>query len=1123
MKKLRLLLALFVASIGALQSASARVAPTLPEAKTVEGGKDYYLYNVMEDKFACVSTTNSYYVGLGTYGDKINLYATDLEGEYSIKWAKDNYAWFGYDSYIKKSSQYYDYLDCYMFAESTKGYTIQRSPRNKDYYKSDEYVGYDGSNGDRLSPALSEGSIHWKLFSVEDAEHYFAKHKLYTLLNVADQYNFYITQYELVYDNPNSTTAELDLAQATLENALDMSNNYVSPSWSEYPILFQNTTENKWRLTNYNKYFEWCASTSGQQTTSTLKATVNVDNDATLVFSFQGNSYSTLRFYLDGEMVETVQPNIASKEYRRYYVELTPGKHDISWECLLNYGGGDSNYFYHHLKEIGLVNTPTITPATTITEGQLGTEVLKLVDPVSSVKKIVINGIIGSEDWTTIGLMVNAFSIDMSGATATTAMPDYMFQKEKFPFLHNVILPQGLTAIGDRAFYESDVDNEITFPETLESIGVYAFCHSKIKAAHFPEGFKSLGSYSFSSCYYLKNVSLPTTVKTIPYQTFSGCENLRTFTIPEGVEEIEAYSFDGCKQFNARFPSTVTEIEDYAFRNTATDSLFVTENMSLSDGSFSYCNSLVYAEFPTILTNFGHASDSPLRNCYNLNKVKLMSPTIVTHSSYGRLFDGINKGNITLQVPDFLESAYKLDPYWYECKVKGFSSAEIKDWILAKNLTLNPGQRFGGEPNIDMRWRSTLTINGDDAQTLNNLYLARDWYWSGNWNTQVLSNTNSVNIGGTLTYRAYTPEKVWVFMCLPFDTKVGDIVCESSYAIRYYDGAQRASNGTGGNWKNYSADDIIPAGTGFILQTSKQCSTWFKAQENASKQYVVSNNEFVKALDANPSDVTANKGWNLVGNPWVSYYNIHKLNFTAPITVWNGNEYNPNYEAYSIIDDDYAIKPSEAIFVQCPDEINSISFPIDGRQLTSEIESQSGARLSTPSERKLIDVELSDGNMSDKTRFVLNPQASLDYELSCDASKFFSLDTNVPQIYTIEAGTQLAINERPVADGTVQLGIRVAQGGTYTISAPRNGFRNIVLMDNETGTETDLANGNYTFNADQGTNDNRFTLRVGGVVITGVQAVTAESGQEQYYNLQGQRIAAPQKGLYIVNGKKIMK
>ena len=397
----------------------------------------------------------------------------------------------------------------------------------------------------------------------------------------------------------------------------------------------------------------------------------------------------------------------------------------------------------------------------------------------------------------------------------------------------------------------------------------------------------------------------------------------------------------------------------------------------------------------------------------------------------------------------------------------------------------------------------------------------------------MLSNTDKVNITGELSENVRTTAKEWFFLTLPFDTKVGDITTSAtdtgeptSYAIRYYDGAQRATTGTGSNWKNYSADDIIPAGTGFIYQTSKAAYSKFVAQNNKSKQYILSNKEFVKALEANPSDVTANKGWNLVGNPWQTYYNIHKLNFTAPITVWGKNSYgNWTYMAYSIIDDNYAIKPLEAIFVQCPDEVNSISFPIDGRQLTSKIESQNAARVATPSERKLIDVVLSSGDMSDKTRFVLNPEASLDYEISCDASKFFSMDGSVPQIYTVENGTQMAINERPLGNGTVQVGFRVAQDGQYTISAPRNGFQNIVLVDNETGIETDLSSSEgYAFSADKGTDESRFVLRVGGVVVTGIDgAATMSQQSETCYNLQGQRIAEPQKGLYIVNGKKVMK
>ena len=1134
MKRIKYLLTLLFVSICAVQSAWARTAPTLPNAQVPADGQNYYLYNVMEDKFLCKSTTNTSYAGLGTYGDKVLIMATEEEGNFQIRWADNNYALMAYDTYISSTQSPSSGRDFFIFAESSKGYTVQRSPMNTTYYKSDEFIGFDGSNGDRLSPALAEGSIHWAFYTANDAEYYMAKHKLFTYLNIADQYNFYTTQYEQVYENPASTTAELDFAQATLKDALDMSQNYVSPSWTEYPILFQNTTDNKWQLYSNNQGLQWRVSVnngSSVETTSTLKATVNVDADATMCYTYKGNKYGNLRVYLDGELVQIIDRSQADKGDRRYYIEMSAGKHDITWECLFNCASSSGSPYYQYLSGIGIMNTPTIIPATTTVEGQLGTEVLKLVDPVSSVKKIVITGIIGADDWTTIGLMKNAFSIDMSGATATAPMPDDMFRNYSgsWKFLHDVKLPQGLTAIGEYAFYGSDVENAITFPESLTSIGRYAFNKSKIKAAYMQDGITSVGNYAFENCYYIENATWSASAATIPQSCFSDCYNLRTFTIPEGVTQISLSAFSDCWAFNPRFPSTLNLIDSYAFENTSTDSLFVDENMTVYDYAFQKCSNLVYAEWPT---SFVYAKRSAtttdtspvVANCPKLNKVKLKSPTVVTYNSQN-FFEGNNLGNITLQVPDFLVSAYKLDPYWYQCNVVGFNSADQKDWIISNPLVLNEGQRIGGTPNINMQQQSSITINGDTPQAIDNLDICRDWY-IGSRNTMIMSNTNKVTINGKLTYRAYTPEKKWAFFCLPFDTKVGDIVCESSFAIRYYDGSQRAAMGTGSSWKNYGPDDIIPAGTGFILQTSKQCSTFFTALDNASKQYVFSNNEFVKALDANPSEVTANKGWNLVGNPWLSYYNIHRLNFTAPITVWNGNDTYGKYEAYSIIDDDYAIKPLEAIFVQCPDEINSISFPVDGRQLTNVIESQNAARgyeMSEPT-RKLIDIELSNGDMNDKTRFVLNPEAKMDYETSCDASKFFSMDAEVPQIYTLQDGVQMAINERPAGDGIIKIGIVAPARGTYTISTNRSMLNKAILVDLQNRTETNLNSESYTFSIENGIIDNRFELHLSAGDITGIAEMKANNeGTENYYNLNGQRVMAPQKGVYVVNGKKVIK
>lgn len=322
---------------------------------------------------------------------------------------------------------------------------------------------------------------------------------------------------------------------------------------------------------------------------------------------------------------------------------------------------------------------------------------------------------------------------------------------------------------------------------------------------------------------------------------------------------------------------------------------------------------------------------------------------------------------------------------------------------------------------------------------------------------------------------------------------------------------------------------VIPAGTGFIMQTNKDTWNFFHAVDNDMKQNLVSYTEFVKELEVNPSEKKSNTGWNLVGNPWQCFYNNHCLNFTAPITVWDN--YNSKYVAYSITDDDYAIRPNEAFFVQCPnEEYNTIGFPVQGRQFTDVIESQNAAPAMNRGlkDRRLIDVVLTASDQcNDKTRVVLNEKAKLDYEITCDASKFTSMDNSVPQLFTIDAeGTRYAINERPLYDGIIKMGLYVAKGGTYTISISRCDMEKVMLVDNETGETTDISYGEYTFSTDAGTFTNRFELVFEADDPNGIEKAMADTKTEDeaIYNMAGQRVNANNmRGIYIVNGKKVIK
>ena len=146
------------------------------------------------------------------------------------------------------------------------------------------------------------------------------------------------------------------------------------------------------------------------------------------------------------------------------------------------------------------------------------------------------------------------------------------------------------------------------------------------------------------------------------------------------------------------------------------------------------------------------------------------------------------------------------------------------------------------------------------------------------------------------------------------------------------------------------------------------------------------------------------------------------------------------------------------------------------------------------STRRIMDFSI--GNSSgfvDKTRIVLNEKRSVDYESDCDASKFTS-NTADFQIYSIGSNVKYSINERPLDSGEIPLGIIVKNAGSVTIGATRLEC-SATLVDKLLNKEQDLAIGNYTFDSEAGTFDDRFYIRI---AVTDVLTITAKSYTRAY-------------------------
>ena len=141
------------------------------------------------------------------------------------------------------------------------------------------------------------------------------------------------------------------------------------------------------------------------------------------------------------------------------------------------------------------------------------------------------------------GTLVISGSGAMKDYSYYSSVPWYSYRS----YVKTITIEDGVTSIGDYAFYNCTSLTSVTIGSGLTSIGDGAFdlCWS-LTSVTIPDGVTSIGDYAFYECSSLTSITIPDAVTSIGSEAFAWCTSLTSVTIGSGVTSIGDGAFDLC-------------------------------------------------------------------------------------------------------------------------------------------------------------------------------------------------------------------------------------------------------------------------------------------------------------------------------------------------------------------------------------------------------------------------------------------------------------------------------------------------------------------------------------------------------------------------------------------------
>lgn len=263
------------------------------------------------------------------------------------------------------------------------------------------------------------------------------------------------------------------------------------------------------------------------------------------------------------------------------------------------------------------------------------------------------------------------YTLDENGLltiSGTGNMTDFVLYSNVSPWnkyhkdIKKVVIENGVTSIGDWAFYDCNDLTSITIPNSITSIGNYAFYNcSSLTSINIPDSMTYIGNGVFNNCYRLTSINV--SENNSSYMNKNGVlfdKNEKTlikypegkkdteYIIPNSVTTIGNYAFYQCKQLTSiTISNSVTSIGKWAFYDcNVLKSINIPDSVtSIGEFAFDSCSSSTSLTIPNSVTNVGQSAFS---GCSSLTSVII--PDSFTIIAYGA-FSGCS-GLTSVTIPD---------------------------------------------------------------------------------------------------------------------------------------------------------------------------------------------------------------------------------------------------------------------------------------------------------------------------------------------------------------------------------------------------------------------------------------------------------------------------------------